>query len=921
MKALIPILFLLCFCCRPASAQYRFDGRSVSGSAVNLKFSEWVKQIEAQSDYYFYYRKADTDSVFISGEVKDQPLAAFLRDLFRGTDLRYAIDARHRVFVTRERAIVTRLPTGIFDPAAEADTSVGYVFQDQEMAARLLSNAENKVYDVGIKTFRIREGTATVNGYVRNIVTGEPVIGASVFLEKPSIGVSTDALGYYTLTLPRGKHMLKVRSVGMRESHRQIVLYSSGKLNIDLIENVVALKEILVKSDLDASVKSNQMGVSRVTLKTMKQVPTAFGETDALRVVMTLPGVKTTGESSTGLNVRGGSTDQNLILFNDATVFNPSHLFGFFSAFNPDILKDIELYKSDMPARLGGRLSSVLEINTREGNKRKFSGSGGIGLLTGRLTLEGPIIKERTSVMVSGRSSYSNWLLKQVTDVRYNKSRASFYDVNVQINHEINQRNSLTLSAYKSSDQFKFNSDTVYRYQSELGSLKWKRIFNPRLFGTFTGSYSSYRYDIQGEQMPENAFDLAFRIRQYQAKADLSYIPTNRHTFDMGLSSSLYKIQSGTFRPRGSASLVKPEIVEPEQGVESAVYFSERYDVNPQLALTGGVRVSFFQYLGPRSVARYAEGLPIEKKYIRQFDTYGSGAFIQNYLGPEYRVSLRYMASASFSVKAGFNTTRQYLQMLSNTAAISPTDIWKLSDSYLKPQQGQQFSLGLYKTLRSGSVELSVEGYYKKLRHVLDYKSGDSLILNKQIETAVISTTGKAYGVEILLKKLTGKLNGWASYTYARTLLKADDPSSPDAPNNGNYYPANYDKPHDFSLIGNYRVNRRFSLSLNFNYSTGRPYTPPVGKYYMDGVVRTYYAERNQARIPDYVRMDFGLNIEGNHRVRKLAHSSWTISVYNLLGRKNPYSVFFVTENGSIKGYKLSIFGQPIPSLTYNFKF
>ncbi|MFT4031813.1 MAG: TonB-dependent receptor [Siphonobacter sp.] len=916
---LTSLIILLSF--QTVFGQLTFDGRNVSGSCTNLPFKNFTAIIEANSSYYFYYNTVDTDSVFITAQVTNQPLTTFLSTIFRDTDLKFSIDEQKRIFVTKDRAIVTTLPIGIFDANADLDTNATYTYQDREITDKLLSSAENKTYDIGIKTYRIREGTATVSGYVRNISTGEPVIGAAVFLEKPSIGTTTDPFGYYTLTLPRGKHQLRIRSVGMRDSHRQIVLYSDGKLNIELVESVIALKEIQVRSDLDASVSNNQMGSSRLTIKTMKQVPTAFGETDALRVVLTLPGVKSVGESSTGLNVRGGSTDQNLILFNDAMIFNPSHLFGFFSAFNPDILKDIELYKSDMPAKFGGRLSSVLDITTREGNKKKFSGSGGIGPITGRLTLEGPIIKDRTSFMLSGRASYANWILKQLTDERYKKSKASFYDVNFQVNHEINQKNSLALSGYASNDQFKLNTDTLYTYQTQTGTLKWKHIFNTRLFGTVAGTLSRYRYDIQGDQYPTNAYNLTFGINQYNVKADFTYIPTTKHVMDMGISSIYYKIFPGSFTPRGSESIQKAEEVAPEQGLESAVYVSDRYDVTSQLAITGGIRLSAFQYLGPKTVAQYAEGYPIEKTYTSGYTTYGSGSIIKNYMGPEFRISARYMLSPTFSLKASVNTTRQYIQMLSNTTSISPTDIWKLSDSYLRPQLGRQVSLGLYKSLKSGMLELSIEGYYKRLLHVLDYKSGDSLILNKQIETAVIATTGKAYGVEILLKKLSGKLNGWVSYTYARTLLKAEDATSADAPNNGNYYPASYDKPHDFTFIGNYKFSRRFSFSLNLTYSTGRPYTPPVGKYVLDGITRIFYGERNQSRIPDYYRTDIGFNIEGNHKVKKLAHSSWTLSVYNLWGRRNPYSVFFTSNSGVVQGYQLSIFGQAIPSVTYNFRF
>ncbi len=675
---------------------------------------------------------------------------------------------------------------------------------------------------------------------------------------------------------------------------------------------------MLVKA---VNVTSVQMGVEKLNIKTIKQIPTAFGEADILRVVLTLPGVKTVGEASTGFNVRGGSTDQNLILFNDATIYNPSHLFGFFSAFNPDVVKNVELYKSGIPAKYGGRLASVLEITSRDGNKKKFSGSGGIGLLTGRLTLEGPIIKDKTSFILGGRSTYSSWLLGQLKNTAYKNSKASFYDLNLHLTHDFNAKNSMYFTGYVSKDQFKFNTDTLYGYQNQIASLKWKHVFSNKLYSVLTTGFTKYQYSVVSEKNPVNAFKLAFTIEQTNAKADFSYFIGERHTLDFGASSIHYKLHPGSYSPQGNESLAIPETVQAEQGLESAFYLSDRFEITPKLSLNVGLRYSLFHYLGAKDVLTYGPGLPKHEANVIDTLSYTKGKTIQTYHGPEYRLSARYVLTENSSIKLSYNTLRQYIHMLSNTTAISPTDIWKLSDPHIKPQLGDQVSLGLYKNFQNNTIETSVELYHKNIKNFLDYKSGAQLILNQHIETDVMSTEGKAYGVEVLIKKLTGKLNGWMAYTYSRTLLRVSDAAAGEMINDGKWYPANFDKPHDFTLIGNYRFSHRFSTSLNFTYSTGRPVTLPLSYFDMGGSARTYYSERNEYRIPDYYRVDFSMNIEGNHKIKKLAHSSWTLAIYNLIGRKNVYSVYFKSQNGRVNGYKLSIFGQPIPTVTYNFRF
>lgn len=869
----------------------------ISGDFSNLKFSEFVLRVEAQTPYRFFYLPADGDSIRVDVKVEKQPLRVVLTQLFENTPFVFAIDRYQRVFITTSRPIRTELPIGFFQrggpdaPSTNDSTLTAYMSSTQAKRPE----PEAKTYEIGKRTTPIRPGRATIAGFVRNAASGEPIVGAAVYVENPRIGTATDQFGYYSITLPRGRHELKLRSIGMKDTRRRVILYSDDTFNVEMDDDVIALKEVVIEAEKDKNVSGLQMGQERVDIRSVRQVPTALGEADLLRVVQTLPGVKTVGESSTGLNVRGGNTDQNLILYNDATIYNSSHLFGFFSAFNPDMIKSAELYKSAIPSRFGGRLSSVLDVQTRDGNKKKFVGSGGIGLLTGRLMVEGPILKDKTAFLLGFRSTYSDWLLRQLQNAQFRKSKAQFYDLNLHITHEMNEKNTFYLTGYQSRDRFTLASDTAYRYQNQTATLKWKHVFGNKLYSVFTGSYSGYEYDITSDKNPVNAYQLAFNIRQTQAKADFNYFPSNQHALDFGFSTTRYQVSPGTFGPLSEESLVLPDVVPTERGVESALYAGDRFDISNRLTISAGVRYTLYSYLGPKTPVTYH--------------------------GPEYRASLRYGLSTSASIKASFNRTRQYIQMLSNTAVISPTDIWKLSDATIRPQVGDQYALGIYKNNRRNTIETSVEGYYKTMHNLLDYRNGATLILNQNLENDVVNAEGVAYGVEFLVKKTTGKLNGWVSYTYARTLLRTTGQTGTDVINGGRYYPSNFDKPHDVTVISNYRFSRRFSVSLNFTYSTGRPITLPVSKFILDGAPRLLYSDRNQYRIPDYYRTDLSMNIEGNHKVKKLAHSFWTVSFYNLLGRRNAYSVYFRSENGRINGYQLSIFGQPIPSLTYNFRF
>lgn len=903
------------------------EDKRVTGNFEGYTFPRFAARLEAETGYHFYYDPSDVDSLSIDMTVNKATIRQILDQLIQKSDLHYSIDSGKHVFITRRVTIVTTLPPrfGGMAPAVPLDNSKLVFADDQQQAEKNRLKqilAENRVYEIGSKTSKPGQGRATIAGYVKDDKSGEPIVGASVFADSTISPVTTDQFGYFSLTLPRGRHTIHLTDAGMRDTRRQVVLYSDGQLNVEMHEAVTTLKAVIVSADKTSNTKSVQMGVNRLNIKTIRQVPVVFGEADVLKVVLTLPGVTSVGEASNGINVRGGSTDENLILFDGATIYNPTHLFGFFSSFNPDVVKGIELYKSAIPERYGGRVSSVLDVSMPDGNARKWTGTAGIGPLTSQLAIEGPIKKDKTTLVAGLRTTYSDWILNSLpSSSAYSNSKANFYDGNLRLTHVLNAKNTLYLMGYYSSDQFNLNNDTTYKYSNASGNIKWKHIFNNRSIALFTAGLDHYEYNISDTRDSLNGFRLGFKIDQGYFRAEFTYAPNNKNQISYGLNTTYYKLHPGTYGPAGKESLISDSTIAPEQGLESALYLGDQYTVNSKLTVSAGLRYSLFNYLGPHDVYNYAPGLPREPGTVVDTSVYSGGKVIKTWGTPEFRVSARYTLSETGSIKASFNTLAQYIHMISNTVTVSPTDIWKLSDSHIRPQEGRQVSLGYYQNFAANTIETSVEVYYKWLDHYLDYKSGASLLLNPHIETDVLETKGKAYGVEFLLRKLTGKLNGWISYTWSRTLLRQDDPLAGQSINNGNWYPASFDKPNNFNFIGNYRFSHRYSVSTNVVYSTGRPITLPLAVFNLDGSPGLFFSQRNQYRIPDYFRTDLSFIIDGNHRVKQATHNFWTVGVYNLTGRKNPYSVYFTQDNGAIKGYKLSIFGTQIPFITYTIKF
>ena len=682
------------------------------------------------------------------------------------------------------------------------------------------------------------------------------------------------------------------------------------------------LDEIVVVGGRQSAVKNMMMGSEKFKPVLLKNIPSAFGESDIMKIVLSLPGVTTVGEASSGYNVRGGATDQNLILFNGGTVYNPSHLFGLFTSFNSDAVEDVELFKSSIPVEYGGRISSVLKVTSKEANMEKLTGSASIGALTSKANIEIPIVKEHVSLLLNGRTTYSDWMLKKLPEKSgYKNGTANFFDFGGVLTWKLNSLHRLKVFGYWSKDKFSFSSKDNYGYQNRNFSAEWRSILNEKMTVTASAGLDHYDYFNEDRNVPSMAGRLSFGIDQFWGKLHIRQRISEERVVNYGLSLQHYNVQAGKYEPVGEESRIFTDQLQREKALESAAYIDYERALTEKLSVTAGLRYSMFNALGPRDVNYYHEGeLPSEGTLL---ETRHKSGIIKTYHAPELRVSARYALLENLSLKAGFNTMHQFIHKVSNTSIMSPTDIWKLSDLNIKPQNGWQAAAGIYNETANKKYEFSAEVYYKHIGDYLNYRSSAVLLMNHHLETDVISTKGKAYGVELQAKKPVGKVNGWVSYTYSRSLLCQDDKRVAIPLNDGKWYPSEYDRPHEVKAVLNLKFTERYSFSSNFNYATGRPTTLPAGKYYDSYNKRymPYYTNRNTYRIPDYTRLDLAFNIEPTHKLTSFLHTSFSIGVYNALARKNAYNIYYVTDDEGIKGYKLSVFGTAIPYVSLNIRF
>jgi len=874
---------------------------------------------EAGCSLYFSVPWADTLPVVFSDE--KMALNDVLNKTLNSSGLVFDEFWPGRIFIFPSSEKKAELKITYLDPAnyEMGKTEVSSVNIGKE--TREGQDGQGKTLVIGRPGLRVRGENAVISGIVRSGATGEPVIGGVITVDDTKSPVTTDVNGAYSIPVKPGVHTIRFHSLGMNDLVISLQVYSDGRLDVQMEESVTELKDIVIVAERGKNITGLQMGIEKLDAKTIRQLPVLFGETDIMKAALLLPGVQTVGEGANGFNVRGGNTDQNLILLDGIPVYNTAHLFGFFSSFNPDIIRDFRLYKSSIPAEYGGRVSSVFDISTRNGNRKKFSVAGGISPVTGKLVLESPLPGNKGSLLASFRTTYSDWLLKKIKVDALRNSKASFYDVFFKSNYDFNEKNNLSLSVYHSADAFQLHSDTSYAYRNTGASLFYQHRPNDRITLGLKVVTSEYRYAISSSLQPVYAFNLFYNIHQNQVNGSISWVASPAHLIRAGAEFNHYRLRPASRKPTGPESVIEQMIVPAEKAIESALFISDEWTISPRLTFYAGIRQTAFFGMGPKTAYTYEAGLPRNVFTIQDTLFYRKNELVKAYFKPEARLSLRYLLSPSLSLKAGYNRLTQYINMMSNTTAMSPTDTWKLCDNYLQPVTGNQYSFGIYADLAGHVYETSAEMYYRDLRHIIEYKGAARLLLNEHIETELLDGSGKAYGIELMVRKSSGKLNGWISYTYARILHRVTGTNANDQINRGKYFPANYDRPHDFTMATNYRFSRRISTSFTLVYSTGRPITFPVGKVVYENALIPVYSKRNEFRIPDQFRCDMSVNLDGNLRSRKLAHGSWSLSVYNLTGRYNVYSVYFVSTDKVIRGYRMSVFPRPIVTLSYNFRF
>ncbi|RIW18843.1 TonB-dependent receptor [Algoriphagus lacus] len=903
------LLVLFCLVSSSLFAQQTAD--RITGFFPGVAFERFMEKVEEETTYRFYYKEEDIRELTVNIQADSSKLEEVLSQIFLNSDLKFTISQSGEVFISKGQKLTVDFPNTFFNQSGQGGGSGEFSQQDEFV--------RNRRYTIGVPSGEGR--TAKIQGQILSLENGKPIDGAIVYEKLSQTQTITDQEGRYVLTLPKGNQTLLVQNIGGYTEQRLIDLQGDGELNMSIGEGVFSLNEVVVRSGALSNVSRPEMGVQSMTVQQMRKLPAVMGEVDILKGLLTMPGVNTAGEASVGFNVRGGAADQNLILFDQSTLFNPSHLFGFFSAVNSDMVQGVELYKAGIPASLGGRLSSVLQVTPKQGRTDKIGGSGGIGPLTSRLSIDGPI-GQKTTFIVGARMTYSDWLLDYLEEnADIGASRAFFADFNGTIEHRFDEKNILRFTGYYSEDEFQFDPDTVYSYSNQNFALSWTHYFNYQLEATFSAGQDAYDFQVQGEDNPLNSYQYNFDIRQRFLKAQFRQEKGQRHIFTYGIHSIWYDLNPGEIAPFGAESIVIPDQVASEKALETSLFFGDEFEINDQWTVSGGVRYNLYGYFGPQTLPVYAPGEPFLAENITGEKTYNSGELVQSYHGPEFRISGRYAINNWSSIKAGVNTMRQNIHLMSNSSVITPTDTWKLSDAFIAPQRGIQYALGYFQNLKNNTLEFSAEVYYRTMENLLDYRSGATIVLNDRIEQDVLITQGKAYGLELYLKKSQGKLNGSLAYTYSRSLLQTDPSERKEKINRSEWYPSNFDQPHNANLVLNYELSRRFNTTLAGKYSTGRPVTLPISKFQYAGSERVFFSDRNAMRIPDYFRLDLSINLEGNHKVNKIAHSSWSLGVYNILGRDNPYSIYYVPEGGKLQGYQLAIFAEPIPFITYNFRF
>lgn len=888
--------------------------------AKDISFSRLCDSIRLKSGSRVYYSdKWTRDLKADVSEDSIQPLR-LLEQVLKGTNLK--VSAWNNDFVI--------LP-GVQLPSALPDYGRSSSHMDSSaVSGNALTGSEEKyltgrkadvpqIIRVGKKGSQPVTGKVSIRGRITEEEGGEPVVGGTMYLEELKSGASSDLEGFITMVLKPGVYTAVFVSMGLETKKVQLVVNGSGDFRIEMRKTVIQMAEVVVYGDRQMNVRTKDPGLEKISARMLKEIPMLMGERDILKVSEMLPGIVTVGEGSAGLNVRGGGSDQNAFYINRIPVYNTSHVFGFFPAFNADVIKDFSIYKGYIPAQYGGRLSSVFNIIARQGNRKRFSLKSSVSPVAASLTVEGPIVKDTCSVLFSARGLYSDWILGQIKDPDIRRSKAGFSDFTFSGNYNFS-RSQLTVFAYRSQDRFRLADYVNYAYYNNGASINFSRNFSTALRGEFSFTAARYAFSTEDSQDPNLAYKHAYALDDYRLTADVTWNLNAINVLKLGLLGNLFGLDRGNVLADGTQSIRIPVYLGKETGVENTIYASEDLEIFPWLKMNAGVRLTLYNPLGPSEVLKYYPDGPKDIRYIEDTLFFKKNQPLKSHFEPDVRLTFNIKTDNEGSVKLAFIQTHQNLFILNNTIALSPNAQWKLADYHIRPARGNQLSAGIFRTFPDKSWETSLECYFKKTFNAPEFIDGADFLNNPHVETMLVPADQKAWGIEFLLKRNNRKLEGWIAYTYSRVLVEANGARTWEQLNNGNAYPANFDIPHVLNTVINYHFSRRLTASGIVTYQTGKPVTYPVSIYYINEVPIVDYSDRNAYRIPDYFRIDLSVTIEGNLRKKKPVHNSLVLSLYNATGRDNPYSVYFKSEQGKIRSYQYSVIGVPLFTATWMLK-
>lgn len=864
---------------------------------VNITLKEFLNEVESRRRVKFFFDGEWVNGIYVNKSYVGIEISTALKEICaqQPVEINFIYDYGIVLIEHNEKELLTA-----------------------NIADSIKSNFEQLI--IGTKGANRWGSSVTLKGRIIEEKFSGPVEGVTITTQESKIAAVTNSNGEYDIPLTVGSHLLKFQSLNYNTKTYLLTIYENGNLEIVLEENPLTLREIVVESNLEReNFETEVTARTRLSAEQIQQIPAFLGEVDVIKSIQLLPGVNNIGEGSSGFNVRGGSADQNLILLDEAIVFNPNHLFGFFSAFHPDAINEVTFYRGAIPAEFGGRVSSVLDVKQKDGNFDELHGYGGLGLVTSRLLLEGPILKEKFSFLIAGRTSYSNWILNQVNDINVRNSNAYFYDITSKLAYKNSDKSKLTATLYASHDTFQFASDTSFSWSNKSLSLNHEKIISPTLSIKSTLSAGGYDYKVEDED-PNESFIWEYQLLNARLKSQLNY-SKNKHDLQAGIDFTGYEFKRGSIVPTSDGSSIESTEIPKDRALVSGLFISDNIQFNDKFLLSLGLRLSNYQLFGAHNQFSYQNGLAKSDFSIIDTVTTKSGQIAQQYFGFEPRISGKYSLNNSSIIKAGFVRSYQYIHLLSNTTAISPIDMWTPSTAHIAPQIGLHYSVGFYKSFVPERIKASVEVFYKSIDNVPEYRDGAQLQLKENVETEIVNSEADIRGLELSVQK-EGRLSANFSYTFTSSRRRTSSSFAITQINDNELFPSNYDQPHNIKLNTEYEFSKRHILLFNFNMASGRPITIPEERFRIENNFIGNFSERNSFRLPMYHRLDVTLLIKSNHRKNKKWEGSWAFTIYNVYSRNNVYSVFFQPDRfGRPTAYQLAILGAAFPSVTYNFKF